>query len=515
MLVDVQYLSNTKRLVVSYVNKLGDIKLKYFEWLDPFKYEVCDARDPHREPNYKSWDGKPVKKVRSYPDRYSIYEFLDALPKEEQDEIFEYNEPGLYFIDIETEVIDGFPEPKEAPTRIQSLSIVYDDKILILGQEDLSEEEQRIIMEGNVDQGGDIVGVTKYFEKYNIDYKFRYVKYDDEFDMLYAFFNKMLPKMSCITGWNFIDFDWTFLVNRARKLTKTINGKDYTIDPNVSSPTKRLNNVWGTEYEVPTHKMIFDYMQLYQALDTSVKVKESSSLDFVSENLLGVKKIQYQGSLMSLHDDDYTKFIYYNAVDSVLVQLIHQKMMYINVLYGVSSLSRIKVVDVYSYMNGALASLAITEGVLRGKFREQEGIVLFKDKTKNNSGAQGIAGGWVKDPAVGMNMWVACYDFASLYPTTQRQFFIAPENYKGVMDKTNTELCITEDGSRVKIIPDEDVICTNGVVFRKRNSPTLQMLSDVYSDRKKFKKVMMTKKIEMEELQNELDKLEKELESGI
>ncbi|CAG7580243.1 MAG: gp105 [uncultured marine phage] len=515
MLVDVQYLQNSKQLVVSYVNKGGDIKLKYFHWDDPFKYEVCDARDPYREMEYKSWDGKPVKKVRSYPDRYSIYEFLDDLPKEEQDEIFEYNEPSLYFIDIEVEVVDGFPEPKEAPTRIQSMSIVYDDKILILGQGDLDEEQQRICMEGNIDEGGDIEGVTKYFEKYDTNYQFRYVKYEDEFDMLYAFFYKMLPKMSCITGWNFIDFDWTFLVNRARKLTKTINGKEYNIDPRVSSFTRRLNNVWGTEYEVPAHKMIFDYMQLYQALDTSVKVKESSSLDFVSTNLLGVKKIQYQGSLMTLHDDDYTKFIYYNAVDSVLVQLIHQKMMYINVLYGVSSLSRIKVVDVYSYMNGALASLAITEGVLRGRFREQEGIVLFKDKTKNHSGAEGIAGGWVKDPNVGMNMWVACYDFASLYPTTQRQFFIAPENYKGVMDKKNEGLCITETGERVKINPEEDVVCTNGVVFRKRYSPTLQMLSDVYSDRKKFKKVMMSKKIEMEELQNELDELEAELENGI
>lgn len=515
MLVDTQYMRNSKKLVVSYVNKSGEIKLKFFDWTDPFKYEVCDAQDPYRDTEYKSWDDKPIKKVRSYPDRYSIYEFLDNLPEDEKNEIYEFNEPNVFFIDIETEVIDGFPDPKEAPTRIQSLSIVYDDKIMILGQEDLSKEEQRVIMEGNIDQGGDIEGVSKYFEKYDINYQFRYIKYDDEFDMLYAFFNKMIPKMPCITGWNFIDFDWTFLVNRAKKLSKTVNGREYSIDPRVSSPTRRLNVPFGTEYEVPSHKMIFDYMQLYQALDTSIKVKESSSLDFVSKNLLGVKKIQYQGSLMSLHDDDYCKFIYYNAVDSVLVQLIHQKMKYLNVLYGISSLSKIKIVDVYSHMNGSLASLAITEGVLRERFREQEGIVLFKDKTKNNSGAQGIKGGWVKEPSVGMNMWVACYDFASLYPTTQRQFFIAPENYKGVLDKKNPEFCIDEVGDRVKIDKEKDVVCRNGVVFEKNYSPTLQMLSEVYSDRKKFKKVMMSKKIEMEKLQNELNILEEELETEL
>jgi hypothetical protein len=30
MLVETQYLSNSKKLVVSYVDKTGDIKLKYF-----------------------------------------------------------------------------------------------------------------------------------------------------------------------------------------------------------------------------------------------------------------------------------------------------------------------------------------------------------------------------------------------------------------------------------------------------------------------------------------------------
>jgi hypothetical protein len=65
--------------------------------------------------------------------------------------------------------------------------------------------------------------------------------------MLYAFFYKMIPKMP-ILGWNFF---WAFLVNRSRKLTKWINGKERIIDPAVSSLTKKINKMWGTEYEVP------------------------------------------------------------------------------------------------------------------------------------------------------------------------------------------------------------------------------------------------------------------------
>ena len=42
MLVETQYLSNSKKLVVSYVDKTGDIKLKYFNWDNPMKYVSCE-----------------------------------------------------------------------------------------------------------------------------------------------------------------------------------------------------------------------------------------------------------------------------------------------------------------------------------------------------------------------------------------------------------------------------------------------------------------------------------------
>ena len=46
MLIDFQYLTNSKRLVISYVDESGDIKLKYFEWDNPQKYIICDDDDP-------------------------------------------------------------------------------------------------------------------------------------------------------------------------------------------------------------------------------------------------------------------------------------------------------------------------------------------------------------------------------------------------------------------------------------------------------------------------------------
>ena len=508
MLVETQYLTHTRKLVVSYVDKSGDIKLKYYNWDNPMKYVVCDDNDLLKHPKYRSWDGKSVKQIEvNHPDRYAIYEFLDSLPKDEKNEIFEFNLPKIYFIDIETEIVDGFPEAADvkdtlgnvvkegAASSVLSISIVYDDKIILLGLKEMDQEIQNRIIEKT----------NTYFEKFGTTYKFKYIKYDDEFDMLYNFFYKMIPKMPILTGWNFLNYDWLYLVNRSRKLSKSVNGKVYRIDPSVSSLTKKMNKVWATEFEVPAHRMIFDYMQLYEICDTSIKVKESSSLDFVANKLVGVEKIKYSGSLQKLYEDDFEMFMYYNTVDSVLVQKIHEARNYISIIYAISSLSQIRIIDVVSQMNNALGSLAITEGVLRNRFRDMDNIVLFRDE-KGSDLESTIAGGWVKDPVVGMNQWCVTYDFASLYPTTQRQFYIAPETFIGVQDEKNKNKCT----NGVTINLKKHVICVNGVVFEKRKSPTLTMLEDVYADRKKAKKVMMDKKEELKKIMDEISKLESE-----
>lgn len=510
MLVDTQYLINTRKLVVSYVDKSGEIKLKYYDWEIPLKYVTCDDNDPLRHPNYKSWDGKTVKQIEvNHPDRYAVYEFLDSLPDKEKNEIFEFNLPKIFFVDIETEIVDGFPEAADvlntdgtlkkegAATKVLSISVVYDDKIILLGLKDMPDDMQERIRKNT----------NEYFKKYNADYKFKYIKYDDEFDMLYSFFNKMIPKMPLITGWNFLNYDWLYLVNRSRKITKHINGREIKIDPSISSFTKRMHKLWSTNFEVPAHRMIFDYMQLYEICDTSIKVKESSSLDFVSNKLVGVDKIKYTGSLQKLYEDDFETFMYYNAVDSVLVQKVHEARNYISIIFAISALAKIRVVDIVSQMNNALGSLAITEGVLRNRFRDMENIILFKDENAIRGNESGIAGGWVKDPVVGMNKWVVTYDFASLYPRTQAQFFIAPETFVGIKSEQDPEFCFN-GSKRTKIDLGVHVVCVNGVVFEKRLSPTLNMLEDVYNERKRNKKIMMDRKEEYKRVMDEIKELE-------
>lgn len=504
MLVDYQYIS--KKLLVSYIDEYGNIKLKYYPWNNPTKFIVTDDADPDKSGKFVTWDGKSVKQIyTSHPNRYSVYDFMDALPLEERNTIFEYKEPNIYFIDIENEILDsGKIEPHLAGSAIQSISVVNKDKVLVLGTKKISKSQSDSITDG----------INNHFDKLKTNYQFMYKYYESEYDMLLNFFKLMIPKMSVLTGWNFIHYDWVFLVNRAKKLG---------IDPSIASFTGLLRESWeaNNHSEMPAHRIIVDYMELYQKWDTSVKVKESSSLDFVSENVLGVKKVNYEGNLKYLYESDYTKFVMYNAIDSALVQQIHFKMKYIDILYGISTLSKIRVIDGFS-------TLPVTEGILRGKMRDEKNVVFVKNETREVKGDEvdmGVKGGWVKDPIVGMNTWTCCFDFASLYPTTMREFNISADSYRGILivDKGKNVMNMIDrlhngDGEvycifnnhKMKLEPN-DIITLNGAVFKNEDGVVKQVMGSIYQERKKYKKLMMSANEELKSLMNELEQLEKEL----
>lgn len=482
MLVDWEFRNGN--VIISYIDKSGNIRLKYKPWSRATKFIITGDDDPEKSGKYVTWDGKSCKEIYTkYPNKYSIYDFIDNLPEEEKKEIYRYEEPNIFFIDIENEIIDKKPKPHLAESAIQTISIVNKDKILVIGTETLTIEQKESIESD----------INIHFKKFETEYSFKYVKYKDEYDMLNNFFNKLVPKMAVMTGWNFIQYDWVFLVNRARRIG---------IDPSVASFTRKLIEPFQrNDYaEIPAHRVIVDYMELFDKWDTSVKVKESISLDFASEKILGIKKINYEGDLKRLHKEDYKKFVFYNAVDSALVQKIHEKMKYVDILYGMSVLGKIKIKD-------ALSTLALTEGILRNKLRDQKNVVLVRDESLNDKGYSQIIGGWVKDPVKGMTTWTCCYDFASLYPTTMQQFNISADSYKG--QKVKSKDYSIFNGHQI-MIDDEDIITLNGSVFKKEDGVVTQVMREVYADRKDYKKEMMAKHVELEELKEELKKLEEE-----
>ena len=233
-----------------------------------------------------------------------------------------------------------------------------------------------------------------------------------------------------------------------------------------------------------------------------------------------VLNVNYEGNLKYLYESDYYKFVLYHAIDAVLVQQIHFKMKYIDILYGISTLSRIRVAD-------AVSTIPVTEGILRKKFREEKNVVFAREENQNRDSSgdeMSVKGGWVKEPIVGMSKWTTCYDFSSLYPTTIRQFNISSDSYKGNILKdrgkdvmymiqklrNGDDVYSTFNGYKIKLEKD-DIVTLNGAVFKNEDGIVKNVMGDIYKERKRYKKMMMDANMELKEMQDELERLKKEL----
>ena len=454
MLLDIE--QREKEVIVSYYDKQGEVAFKRYN-IDKFQnWVVAKDNDRWKDATVRNWDGRHVKKSisRSF-NKFSLLYFMDGLPQKDQDEIFEFNMPRTYFVDIETEIVDGFPKPEEAKSRILTFSIITPErKAIVLGLEDLSADQIKKIEDDT----------NAHFTGYDQDWEFSYYKFKNEYDMVYAFLHKFLPKFPMMTGWNFINYDWQYIVNRCKILQ---------IDLTEVACTGTLDK----KDSRPLHMGILDYMQLYDKYDRSVAVKESNALAFVSGAVLeGISKIQYSGSLQDLYENDFQKYVFYNVVDSCLVYYIDQKLRSMEVLLTLATITRMPLYK-------AASPVAVTESLMARKLTEQGkriGVEYDREDGKKDSKYEGA---FVKQPIVGYYGGVSAFDFASLYPSIMRQFNISPDSFVEMVEESQI-------AERRK---DEAVIvCENGVVYQKKDSILKKILADLYDQRKDYKKTSYT-----------------------
>lgn len=476
MIVNYEY--KNKNLLISYINKNGKLKFKQYPYQKPMQWTICDEKDKDKSLEYTTWDRKAVKQVHAkYPNRYTLYEYMHNLPKDEFDEIFAYNEPDMFFCDIEVEITEGFPHAHKADNKVTAICFVHKDKILLLGIKELSDEQ---ISKMNID-------INEHFKSLNTKYTIEWHFFDNEYKMLDLLFSVLIKKMPVLTGWNFVDYDWVYLVTRARKLG---------ISPEQASPTNALIKPWrknADEYkpiyeELPKHRLVFDYMKIFAKWDQSIKIKESNSLDFVSSKLLGTKKLEYEGNLKTLYENNYYDYMLYNCIDTALVQLIHKKIRTFDIMLAISNLAHIPIED-------SLSAVRVTEGIFFKPYLNN-GIVMAKQKNNTaevievdlaNDGHvdMDLKGGYVKFPKVGLGKYISVFDFASLYPTIMIQFNISPESFRGI--KINDSEAIF-NGNRYNI-QENDIVLLNGAVFKNENSQTKQILQSIFKNRKNNKNI--------------------------
>ena len=462
MIIDIE--SSGSSLSVSHYTEEGEVNILKLQIpkSQQFVWQKTSPSDKNRDKEWLCWDGSAVKKHSTYKlDKHRITEILESFDTDVTKPLWDYQIPKKYFVDIEVEITDNRADSldtENAKNRILSVGMASSHgKILVIGLEDMGSE--RIL---NIEKR-----IKEHFKGQKGEWTFNYRKFETEFDMLYTFLSKLVPKMPLITGWNWFGYDWPYIINRCKRLG---------IDPKICSPSSVLLG----KNQIPQHVLMVDYLEIYKKWDRVVKIRESNSLDYVATQAIGLKKIHYQGSLKDLYESDFDTFIFYNAIDCGLVHYIDQRLDTLSTFFKIAGVSRVEI-------NRALSPVWTTEVLMLRKFLERKKVIVSERKEESHVKFEGA---YVKKPEKGLYEWIACFDFASLYPNTMMQWGISPEIYLG---------------KNLKNIPEGAIKTSSGAVFHNKEGkePVLrQILTELYSKRKATKKKYF-------ECEKEIEKIKK------
>jgi DNA polymerase elongation subunit (family B) len=386
----------------TYTFHLRDDKTGWSE----FKYTRPRFKiDPNGQ--YQTLDGKRANAVTKYEWKdNSLYESdLDAYTSvlidkyKDSDDTAEWQ--NIVYFDIECEIAGALtPELiKNAPTKITSIA-VYDNTTqkyycLILDEkqqlETINEENRAII------------------------------PFAHEHDLLHSFLNlweQLDPTV--ITGWNTEFFDVPFLYYRIEN----------QLGADQASRLSPLRKVKFGQYahDAPVELAglnHLDYMLLFKKYNP--KQEPSYKLGDIGEKYAKLSKIEYEGNLDRLFQEDINKFIEYNIRDVEILIELEKRFKFIELTIAICHLCHVPYEQIY-------LSTALNDGAILTYLKRQN-IVSPNKPTTIRPALYDIkeeyAGGYLKDPIPGLYEWVIDLDFTSLYPSIIRSLNIGIETYIG------------------------------------------------------------------------------------
>ena len=250
-----------------------------------------------------------------------------------------------------------------------------------------------------------------------------------------------------------------------------------------------------------------DYMRLHRKY--SWKDEPSWKLDAIGEKYTGIGKIDYEGSLDDLFEQDIHKFIQYNFRDVEILKLLDEKLQYIDLTKNLSHKGKHNYSEVYANsktQDGAISAYLLSQNIIP------------PSKDPNPIYKKNYAGGYLFCPNAGLYKYMFDEDLTSLYPSIIMTLNIGKETLIGriipeddrdcrlgfdnlkSMDQ-NTQLTIESPNRKRKQIKVKDLlnviesknlsISANGTFFRQDHESVLStILSKWFDERKEYKNKM-------------------------
>ena len=398
-------------------------------WDDKKGYQVIPYKPyayvKHSNGTHVSLYGDRLKKVFDY-DREDPHLFESDVPPTTRFLVDQYTNSDdaseghrMVFIDIEVEVTEGFPDAMKASNIITAITMW--DKVSDTYYTYVTDPKKQI----------------KNYTKDNIIVEL----FSTEYEMLNKFYQKYMEiKPTIISGWNTDFFDIPYLYNRAvRVLGNSVAG--------LLSPISEVKwNEYKKRYVIAGVSCL-DYLSLYKKF--SFIQQSSYRLDYIGEVEVGMKKIEYEGTLNDLYENELQKFIDYNIRDVKILVDLDKKLNYIEIARGVAHLGHIPYEEVYMssrYLEGAILV-----------YLKKMGIVSPNKPAKPKKRLDDkFAGAYVQSPQKGKHDWVYDLDITSMYPSVIRSLNISPETKVGKVVGWDAEKFIDKSNKKTYTIVDKN-----------------------------------------------------------
>lgn len=400
-------------------------KRVYKEFQPDYHFYINDPNG-----NHKSIYGDTVKKMvpRSFIEKQKLLKSLSHNVKSwevDVDPVFrcleqnyqhiEAPQLNIAFFDIETSFDKdngGWSEASDANNYITSISVHLQwlDEIICLAfpPETLTWEEASAIAEK--------VGNTILFKT--------------EAEMLATFID-VIEDADVLSGWNSEAYDIPYIVNRIKKVL----GKQETRKLCLWEQEPKVREFERGGKAQNTYDLIgrvhMDYMQLYKKYN--YEERHSYALKAISEAELGETKLDYEGTLDELYNDDFERFLQYNIQDTRLLDMLDKKLQFIDQANSIAHGNCVLLPTV-------MGAVAVTDQAVLVEAHGRGMVCPNKKRGAKDNDSDDVkaAGGWVANPKKGYHKWVASTDMKSLYPSVIRTYNMSPETIVGQIRLTRT-----------------------------------------------------------------------------
>ncbi len=419
MILDIVHRKDERILEISYIKENGQKDIIKFNAnrMKTYKYDANGA--------FKNWNGARCSEAwTSNPSKFDIKMFISELEPKYRNILLGKTFPKMYAWDIETDTPEDVePDGNQPHFPITTISICNTDlDTIVLGWKPLSEIEQKWV----VDEYDKYIDNVSFIKTLGLKKKPRiqYMNFDNEEKMLRYFLEVIVANVPVFAGWNCMNYDWTYIVNRIKIyfpfLSISMSSKTN------HTHTERFNDRFtdlSYNLPMPDHTWIVDMMEVIATDYVVMPEKEALNIDYIAHETMGINKLEYTeyGSLENLLRKDYPRYVLYNGVDSLLVQLIDKYFKTMLTLYMLGQYCEMK-------LSATTSKIAMTEAVVFRDFNNHNLKVVWEER---NPVRGKLLGAYVKNPVKGLHRFCCCNDFASLYPSTIVTCNLSFENFIG------------------------------------------------------------------------------------